>query len=115
MLVRQRIVEERNKNGMTTAELAGLLGVNRATISRWENGYIKSIPADTIKKLAEVFHMSLEELIDNDSDYYYLLPAQKKKHSASSELTDDENAMLDWYRHLTSKEKKLVRKLWKTA
>lgn len=115
MLVRQRIVEERNKNSITTSELAVLLGVNRGTISRWENGYIKSIPADTVKKLAEVFHLPLEEFIDGDPEYYYLLPDQKKKHSASSELTDDENAMLDWYRHLTSKEKKLVKKLWQTA
>ena len=113
MLVRQRIAQERKRNGMTAAELAEILKVNRGTVSRWENGFIKSIPADTLRKLAEVFDLSLEELIGTDADYFYLLPEKTKTQKQSlSELTADEAAMLEWYRHLTASEKKIVSKMW---
>lgn len=115
MLVRQRIIEERKRNKLSTAELAALLGINKGTINRWENGYTKAIPSDTVLQLAEIFHISLEDFIGDDQDYYYLLPNKKKHSSSSLNLTDEENALVSWYRSLSSKEKKLIRKLWQTA
>lgn len=115
MLVRQRIVEERKKIGISSTELAKQLNVNKGTVSRWENGSIKMIPAETVKQLASFFNLSLEEFIDSDQDYYYLLPDQKKRHSSSVELSEDENAMVTWYRSLSLKEKKLIKKLWQAS
>ena len=115
MLVRQRIIEERKRNGISTADLADLLNINKGTINRWENGYTKTIPAETVRQLADIFHLSLDEFIGDDSDYTYLLSDKKRHSSTSVQLSDDENAMVNWYRNLSSKEKKLVRKLWQIA
>jgi transcriptional regulator with XRE-family HTH domain len=57
MLVRQKITSEREKNGLTTRELALRLNINRGTVSRWENGYIKTIPLDMLQKIAEIFNI----------------------------------------------------------
>lgn len=115
MLVRQRIIEERKRNGLSTADLADLLNINKGTINRWENGYTKSIPPETVRQLADIFHLSLDEFIDDDPDYAYLLSEKKRHSSTSVQLSDEENAMVIWYRNLSSKEKKLIRKLWQTA
>lgn len=114
MLVRQRISEERKKNGFSSADLASRLGVNKGTVSRWENGYIKKIPGESVRQLAEIFNISLSDLISDDTQYFYLLPKTKKKHSPSSDLSDDENAMISWYRDLSDQEKELVSRLWRS-
>jgi len=116
MLVRQKILEERKKLGISSTELAKMLNVNKGTVSRWESGDIKSIPPETIKQLAAIFNLSLADFIDSDTDYYYLLSdGVNKRHSPSIELSEDENAMVDWYRHLSIKEKKLVKRLWQPS
>ncbi len=116
MLVRQRILEERKKLRISSTELAKMLNVNKGTVSRWESGDIKSIPPDTIKQLAEIFDLSLADFIDTDMGYYYMLSDDiNKKHSSSFELSEDENAMIVWYRHLSLKEKKLIKKLWQPS
>jgi len=111
MLVRQKITSEREKNGLTTRELAVRLNINRGTVSRWENGYIKTIPLDMLQKIAEVFDMSVDELIEGDPQYSHLKSVETINPS-SPVLSDDESAMVDWYRHLSRKEQKLISRLW---
>ncbi len=111
MLVRQKITNEREKNNLTTRELALRLNINRGTVSRWENGYIKTIPLDMLHKIADVFNISFDELIEGDPQYSHLKSADPVRQT-SSVLSDDESAMLDWYRHLSRKEQKLIRRLW---
>lgn len=55
----------RLENNLTQRELGNLLGVTNQTISKWEIG--ESIPdAEAIGKLAKLFHMTVEELIESD-------------------------------------------------
>ena len=111
MLVRQRITKEREKLGLSTRELADLLAVNRGTVSRWENGYIKSIPVDILEKLADLFHISLDDLIDSDPQYRELRSPDSVQFTVL-QLTSEENDMISWFRNLTRKEQKLISRLW---
>lgn len=111
MLVRQKITSEREKNGLTTRELALRLNINRGTVSRWENGYIKTIPLDMLQKLAEIFNISVDELIEGDPQYSHL-KSDISLVQTPAVLSDDESAMIDWYRHLSRKEQKLISRLW---
>lgn len=52
----------RNSKGISQQELAVRLNVVRQTISKWEKGI--SVPdADTLVKIAEVFEVSISELL----------------------------------------------------
>lgn len=57
----------RKKSGFSQEYIAEKLGVSRQTISKWELG--ETLP-DIIqsKKLANLYHLSLDELIDFDLD-----------------------------------------------
>ena len=112
MLVRQRITSEREKKGLTTRDLAARLNINRGTVSRWENGYIKVIPLDMLEKLADIFDVSVDELIGNDPQYSHLKSPELISQNVSGALSVDENAMIEWYRGLSRKEKKLISRLW---
>ena len=59
MLVREKIRILRKKKGLKASELGELLGVNQATISRYENGYVKVIPQDKLSKMCNVFNCDI--------------------------------------------------------
>ena len=52
----------RKQNNMSQSDLANILYVTPQAISRWERGETEP-DVDTIKKLAEVFKVSVEEII----------------------------------------------------
>lgn len=52
------IKEKRLEKGMSGNELATKVGVNHATVYRWENGQIGSIKVSVLTKLAEVLGFS---------------------------------------------------------
>lgn len=55
----------RQKKEWTQEELASQLYVSRTAISKWESG--KGYPAiDSLKKLAEIFGVSIDELLSNE-------------------------------------------------
>ena len=57
----------RKKRGIRQEELAQLLEINTATLSRWENGHFEP-NATSIKKLCEVLHCTESELLNGPSD-----------------------------------------------
>ena len=53
----------RYRKHLTQQQLADKLGVHRSIVIRWENGEV--IPnADNIKKLAEIFHIKTDILLN---------------------------------------------------
>ncbi len=61
-MVGKNIKKLREKNGLTQLELADKLNVTRQAISNWETE--KTQPdIDTLQKLAQIFEVSVEELI----------------------------------------------------
>lgn len=64
MTTGDRIRTRREEIGMSVDELAAALGKNRATIYRYENGYIDDIPLSVVKKMASVLAISPRILMD---------------------------------------------------
>lgn len=65
------ITKIRKEQGHSQAELANLLGVSQSAVSQWEQG--KTLPDIlTAQKLALIFGVTIEDLLDA-SDYNQLL------------------------------------------
>lgn len=58
----ERIRFYRKKNGFTQQELADYLGLQKAVISKYENGIVTNIKKDTLKKMAVLFGIEPWEL-----------------------------------------------------
>ncbi len=73
----------RSERKLSQSKLGELVGVSNKAVSKWENGVSKP-SMDTLKKLAEVFDVSVEELLDgkraSDVD---------EDNGASAEISDD--------------------------
>ena len=63
----QNIAVIRKRKGINQEELAHRLGVNTATLSRWENGHFEP-KASVIKKLCEVLDCTESELFNGADD-----------------------------------------------
>lgn len=57
----------RKKIGIKQEELAQILEINTATLSRWENGHFEP-NATAIKKICEVLHCTEAELLNGPSE-----------------------------------------------
>ncbi len=65
MTLSEKIYELRTHHNLSQGDLANELNVSRQSISKWENG--NSTPdLEKIVKLAEIFNVSLDELIKNE-------------------------------------------------
>ena len=62
VVITKRIKILRERANMTQAELAILLGVNENTISNYERGE-REPSIDNLKRIAEIFGVSVDELI----------------------------------------------------
>ena len=63
--LRNNLFNARKKSGLSQEEVAEKLGVSRQTISKWETD--ETLPdIRQAKKLALLYHLSLDELIDFD-------------------------------------------------
>ena len=67
MTLGQHFAQARKKSGLSQEEIGEKLGVSRQTISKWETD--ETLPdICQAKKLAALYHLSLDELIDFDLD-----------------------------------------------
>lgn len=64
----ERIKQKRIEKGMTVEELAKALGKNRATVYRYENNQIPSVPHSIIGKLADALDVSIAFLLGKEDD-----------------------------------------------
>lgn len=55
-IIHDRIKEMRLASGLTLSQVAMALGVEEATVQRYESGNIKNIKPETLEKLAKIFH-----------------------------------------------------------
>lgn len=84
MILADKIVEMRKKNGWSQEELAEMLGVSRQSVSKWEGA--QSMPdMNRILKMAEVFGVSTDYLLRDDVE----LPAEKNIQIETARLTED--------------------------
>lgn len=60
-----KIMKLRKKEKMSQEILGNKLGVSRQTISNWELNITKP-DTDHIKKMSKIFHISIDEMLEND-------------------------------------------------
>lgn len=82
------LLQARKKVGLSQESVAEKLGVSRQTISKWETN--ETLPdIYQSKKLAELYHVSLDTLIHFDSNLQEIEEAIQKSD-------DTKNAKIDW-------------------
>lgn len=65
MKLGEQLVVLRKENKLSQERLAEKIGVTRQTISNWELGETSPNP-EQLKLLSQIFHVSIDELLDND-------------------------------------------------
>lgn len=82
------LYKSRKKKGLSQEEVAEKLGVSRQTISKWETE--ETVPdIYQAKKLAKIYGLSLDELIDVDLD-------QKEIEEVIKNTDDKKEAKINW-------------------
>ncbi len=88
LLYGQNIAVMRKKKGINQEELAHMLSINTATLSRWENGYFEP-KVSVIKKLCEVLNCTEMELLNGPSSesWELRLVVSKGKEGGTIDMT----------------------------
>ena len=80
MSVGENIKNRRKELGLNVEELAKAIGKNKATVYRYENGDIESLPVDVLEPLAQVLKVTPADLMGwEDSEYKLDLIAMGKR------------------------------------
>lgn len=73
-----RIVDLREKAGMTQTELAKKMDFDKSTMSKVENG-TRKVSSDELRKLSKIFNVSADYLLGNaKKEHYYDLTEKEK-------------------------------------
>ena len=93
MTIGERIKKKRQESKMTLLEVANILGVQEATVQRYESGEIKNLKQHTIARLADIFHTSPAYLMGWEDEketplftYDNIFPVEKKKFPLLGEI-----------------------------
>lgn len=85
------LFQARKKCGFSQEDVAGKLGVSRQTVSKWETD--ETVPdIRQSKKMAMLYNVSLDELIDFDIDIKEIQEAIEKTSEGVEEKIDWTNA-----------------------
>ncbi|MBQ2999283.1 MAG: helix-turn-helix transcriptional regulator [Clostridia bacterium] len=88
-----KIKEKRRERDLTQEELAAMLGVTKAAVSKWETG--ESYPdITTLPQIAQLFHITMDELFDYTSEYKPLKIVNEYHFGLS--LDDVDKQILDY-------------------
>lgn len=104
MILAEKIINLRKKNGWSQEELAEKLGVTRQSISKYEGA--QSIPdLDKILKLSEIFGVTTDYLIKDELEEEEYAPSQMHEnksesdrivHKVTMEMANEYLQMIDW-------------------
>lgn len=102
MILADKIINLRKKNGWSQEELAEKLGVSRQSISKYESA--QSIPdLDKILKLSEIFGVTTDYLIKDEleeEEYTSSQPQEKESdrviHKVTMEMANEYLQIIDW-------------------
>ena len=104
MILADKIINLRKKNGWSQEELAEKLGVTRQSVSKYEGA--QSIPdLDKILKLSEIFGVTTDYLIKDELEEEEYAPSQMQEnesesdrivHKVTMEMANEYLQMIDW-------------------
>jgi transcriptional regulator with XRE-family HTH domain len=108
MSVGTKITEYRKKSGITSRDLAAMLGITPATMSRYESGKILSISPEILDRMAACLGCTVDELVMDDTNYSFLKKHPRRK---TSSLSQEEESLLKGYNGLTPELQDVVRRI----
>lgn len=91
----------RNEFGISQQQLADVIGVSQQSVNKYENHSVEP-DIDTMIKIADYFSVSVDYLIGRTE--IKTIPGNFTKY----DLTDEERNLIDKYRKINSKEKKII-------
>lgn len=105
MEMKDIIKNRRSELGLTLEDVARQVGVNRATIMRWETGAIQNLGRDKIAALAAALHVTPEYLLGWTDEPG--LQMETSLAAATADLTQEEAAsVLNYIAFLKAQRKK---------
>lgn len=88
MQLGSNLYQARKKSGLSQENVAEVLGVSRQTISKWETD--ETLPdIRQSKRLAMLYHMTLDELIQFDAD-------EQQVEQMIDSVSEEAQARIDW-------------------
>lgn len=106
MKIGRNLFEARKKMGLSQEDVAEKLGVSRQTISKWELD--ETLPdIFQAKKLATIYRLSLDELIEFDSELYEIYDAIENVSRETEERVDWTKAWSKRYPILATYQKEV--------
>lgn len=75
----EKLMQLRKKQGYSQQDVANLLSVSRQTISNWELN-IGAPSLDKAKELADLYHLSLDDLVEDDIEIITTEKTKKQTH-----------------------------------
>ncbi len=113
MSLGNNLFNARKKSGLSQEEAAGKLGVSRQTISKWELD--ETLPdICQSKKLANMYGLSLDELIEFDIDVKEIQEIIDRTDDAVSEKVDWTKAWSKKYPVLETYQNKVEKQVYET-
>ncbi|MBQ8613255.1 MAG: helix-turn-helix transcriptional regulator [Ruminiclostridium sp.] len=101
MILADKIIEERKKNGWSQEELAEKLDVSRQSVSKWEGA--QSTPdLQKILKMSELFGVSTDYLLKDDMENAEYVETSEEEGSVRKISMEEANAFLELNKKLAT-------------
>lgn len=95
MTLGSSLFQARKKQGLSQEDVAEKLGVSRQTVSKWETD--ETVPdLRQAKKMAALYHLSLDELIQSDLDKEEIEQAIERSTDSLTDKIDSLTDKIDW-------------------
>ena len=111
MEIKDILKQRRKELGLTLLQVAKLVNVNEATVSRWESGHIENMRRDKISLLAKALKISPAIIMgwneDND-DNTYVIEGNGEKHIIHNYRTlndEGQDKLIDYSDDLVSSKR----------
>ena len=99
-----KIKKLRKEKGLTMAQLGALVNLQESTVNRYEQGKIRSLDINILKRFSDVLDTTIHELTSNTLDTL----AKSINVSPSSIAGWEESPIQDKYNQLTDEQKKII-------
>lgn len=102
------LADRRIALGYTQKEIAAMVGVTEATISRWESGTIANMRRDKINLLASALNTTPDFIMTGRTDEQNSTPGEQA-------LTEGEKTLLDLFRKVPADQQAMVLQMIRVA
>ena len=100
----QRLKAVREERNVSAVELAEALGINKATVYRYECAEFQGVKSPIVKAIAEYLNVNPDYLI-GVSDIKH---TAKEAEALANSITDDEKMLLELFRRVPVESQQLV-------